>query len=322
MKWTVPDFYPEFRCIGEACTDNCCIGWEIDIDPDTAARYRSLPGPFGDRLRLNIDFTQPPHFILAGQERCPFLNDRNLCDIYCALGEQSLSEICREHPRFHEWFGTFRESGVGLACPEAVRLLLQDSKPLQFTDMDDGTQPRPLSEEDTQWVSAAMQARESLYSILQNRTMPFLHRLHRFYNTAAALQDKWYGFSPSGEDIPLPTAAECLTYAQGLEPINNVWSTLLQKAASTLQTPHSEAPQAVIPDWMLEKIACYLSFRWLAKAAFDGELFEKAAFIVQFILLLLLLSTCRGSSTCDPLAARDIADTLRLLSKQLEYLSD
>ena len=35
MKLRVPDYYDEFQCIADKCSDNCCIGgWEIDIDED------------------------------------------------------------------------------------------------------------------------------------------------------------------------------------------------------------------------------------------------------------------------------------------------
>ena len=35
MKIYVPDYYSEFSCIADKCSDNCCIGWEIDIDENS-----------------------------------------------------------------------------------------------------------------------------------------------------------------------------------------------------------------------------------------------------------------------------------------------
>ena len=54
--------------------------------------------------------------LLKEDDRCPFLNQDNLCEIYIHLGEQALCEICDQHPRFHEWFGDYKESGLGLCC--------------------------------------------------------------------------------------------------------------------------------------------------------------------------------------------------------------
>lgn len=43
MKLRVPDYYDEFQCIADKCSDNCCIGgWEIDIDEDTYERYQQI----------------------------------------------------------------------------------------------------------------------------------------------------------------------------------------------------------------------------------------------------------------------------------------
>ena len=47
-----PSYYKNFRCIGSVCTDNCCIGWEIDIDEDTLAFYRAQTGTIGGHARL------------------------------------------------------------------------------------------------------------------------------------------------------------------------------------------------------------------------------------------------------------------------------
>ena len=40
----VPAYYEEFQCVADACRHNCCIGWKIDIDEETAARYQKIPG--------------------------------------------------------------------------------------------------------------------------------------------------------------------------------------------------------------------------------------------------------------------------------------
>ena len=102
-----PDFFADFRCIAARCTDSCCIGWEIDVDAETLQKYEELPGDLGDELRRCIareDGTA--HFVLGEDERCPFLDETGLCRIITALGDGALCDICREHPRFYEWFGS------------------------------------------------------------------------------------------------------------------------------------------------------------------------------------------------------------------------
>ena len=78
----VPSYYRTFKCIAGACRHSCCIGWEIDIDPDTLSRYMSIAGQFGDRLRRGI---KDGSFALDADERCPFLNSRGLYNIILTM---------------------------------------------------------------------------------------------------------------------------------------------------------------------------------------------------------------------------------------------
>ena len=51
MKQIKPSYYDTFRCIAGDCPDSCCKEWSVDVDDASAAYYRSLSGPLGDRLR-------------------------------------------------------------------------------------------------------------------------------------------------------------------------------------------------------------------------------------------------------------------------------
>ena len=124
-----PAYYKAFRCIGSDCTENCCIGWEIDVDEDSLAYYETVPGDFGERLRASIapadaQTGEPAHFRLDAEERCPLLNDCNLCEVLLHLGEDKMAQICTDHPRYYEWFSDGREDGLGLCCEAAAELIL------------------------------------------------------------------------------------------------------------------------------------------------------------------------------------------------------
>ena len=45
-----PSYYKDFHCIASDCTENCCIGWEIDVDEDTLAYYKNIGSDFSRRL--------------------------------------------------------------------------------------------------------------------------------------------------------------------------------------------------------------------------------------------------------------------------------
>ena len=176
MRLTVPDYYDRFRCIASRCTDNCCIGWEIGIDPAALADYQSQPGAFGDRLRAAIRPGAPPFFALTKSGRCPFLNEENLCDIYRQLGENHLCAICDQHPRFHNWFGAEKESGLGLSCEEAARLILFSAPP-RLLCRETPEAPDPATGPDPELLAGLRAVREAAFSILAEPSLPLAHRL-------------------------------------------------------------------------------------------------------------------------------------------------
>ncbi len=166
-----PDYYKEFKCINKNCKHNCCIGWEIDIDSDSFQYYKSVKGDFGERLKNNIECSEYPHFILAENERCPFLNKDNLCDIIITLGEDKICDICKEHPRFHNELTDRTESGLGLCCEEAARIILSKKDPVKFVSKGEETE-----KEET------IILRDEIIKILQNREKNIEERISDMYS--------------------------------------------------------------------------------------------------------------------------------------------
>jgi lysine-N-methylase len=129
MKIIVPSYYKKFKCTGSKCKHNCCIGWEIDIDEDTLEKYKKAEGVFKKRFDTSILHNgECASFILDKEERCPFLNKDNLCDIIMEYGESYLCQICDAHPRFKNFFSDRIEIGIGLCCEEACRIILTDNE--------------------------------------------------------------------------------------------------------------------------------------------------------------------------------------------------
>ena len=226
MKVRRPEYYDRFRCIAGACSDSCCIGWEIDIDEEKEALYRKVPGALGQRMKRCIDWEEG-HFILQGkEERCPFLNQENLCDLILELGEESLCDICREHPRFYDWFDSLTEAGLGLCCEAAGRLVLAQEEPVRFVteacpEPEDGAEAgetetgeaeareaetgeaearetkngeAEIEEVESGDVEAELLnilffARDTAFAILQNREISIWDRLRRFMDYAEELQE-------------------------------------------------------------------------------------------------------------------------------------
>lgn len=138
MKLRVPDYYSEFSCIADKCKDSCCIGWEIDIDEDTHDYYRHIEGAFGEKLRKNMYITEDGDYSFRLKEhgRCPFLNSRNLCDICIELGEEALSEVCTEYPRFAIEYEDVLQKCLSLSCEEVGRILFTREEPMKYVEME------------------------------------------------------------------------------------------------------------------------------------------------------------------------------------------
>ena len=125
MQTLLPSYYLTFRCVGGACKHSCCVDWEIDIDSQTLSAYESRTDALGARIRSSLCKEESVHFCLGEDGRCPFLNENNLCDIILSDGERALPEICREHPRFRNYYGDeLVELGLGFACEQALSCAL------------------------------------------------------------------------------------------------------------------------------------------------------------------------------------------------------
>ena len=174
MKYYAPDYYGRFKCIADKCKHSCCIGWEIDVDEDTLALYDTIGGGLGERLSKNIcRDEQCAHFILGDHDRCPFLNDNNLCDIILELGDGALCDICADHPRYRSFYADRVEEGLGMACEEAARIILSNPNKVKIVlTEDDGEKTETDAKE--AWF---LNLRDKITEMLQRRDMPVDMRL-------------------------------------------------------------------------------------------------------------------------------------------------
>ncbi len=326
MRFRVPSYYADFSCIADQCTDNCCIGWEIDIDSETAENYKQTTGAFGERLRANICFGEPSVFMLGEAERCPFLNDRNLCDIITNLGEPALCQICTDHPRYYEWFGDVKEGGVGLCCEEAARIILTQTKPFSVTETE-------IADEECEGCDDALLAclrgaREKLFDILQDESRPLSRRLCGMLDYAEHLQER-----TDNGDLTVPEAApvipadsgdmrRILTFLQTLEPISPQWHPTLRQACGQLAQMQEQCERFAQshPETAgyLRNIAVYFIWRYFLKGAFDGEFLSrvKLAAVSVGVIGALFLSRWLEHGTLSP---ADCVQIAKDYSKEIEY---
>lgn len=220
MILRVPDYYGDFECTAGWCKDSCCIGWEINIDEETAEYYESVPGEFGDRLHTAMYENEDGDisFRLGKKKRCPFLNGENLCDICIHLGEELLSEVCTEYPRFSLWYADVQQKCLSLSCEEAGRILFSKEEPVEFVEMelpgevefedeyfDEGVNEEDFPNESSDFYSVREwgysgadrekkvfleQTQTEAIAILQDRSKPIELRMKEYLSYLTWIQEK------------------------------------------------------------------------------------------------------------------------------------
>jgi lysine-N-methylase len=298
MLKVYPDYYENFKCIADKCRHNCCIGWEIDIDDETFEFYKSCEGEFGQRLKNNIE-GNPAHFILAEKERCPFLNSNNLCDIIINLGEEKICEICKEHPRFHNDLPDRVESGLGLCCEEAARIILGNADTVGF-----------IKEGKSKIKDEIIDLRDKAIKILQNRNKGIEDRLKEV-------------FSLFDEKIKNYDIKEWVDEFLSLERLDDEWTDILIKLKENIKN----ADFSGFSNYMLsrqteyEQFLVYVFYRYFANS-FD---FEEALKICKFALLSYNLIYSIGAvffTLNGDFLFENQVNICRLFSAEIEYSTE
>ncbi len=177
MKLRTPDYFDEFKCIADKCEDTCCAGWGIVIDDKSYEKYLSIQGKFGEVLRSKIVQDEGENVFILNGDRCSFLNDNNLCEIYSELGGENLCYTCRQYPRYLEEFGNLREIGLSLSCPEAARIILSKSRIVNFKLSEIDEEVSVYNDINPSIYINLMQCRKIIFDILQDRKIELIDRL-------------------------------------------------------------------------------------------------------------------------------------------------
>lgn len=303
MKIIAPNYYKKFKCIADKCQHSCCIGWEIDIDKNAYEKYMNISSDFGDRLKENIDvLDDTAYFKLGENERCPFLNKNNLCDIILTLGENSLCQICNDHPRFRNFYDDRTEIGLGLCCEAAAALIIGQKGTVTLDIIDDDGKKEENSEEENEFFKC----RQKLFDILQNRSKSVEERI----NDVLVV---------SGAKIPQISISDLADIYLSLERLDDKWTDLLGILKTADISNNITLPSYF--ELIAEQLLVYFIYRHLSESLWDGRLSHRVAFSIlsyQMIKYLCQLHVIKfGGITFD-----DITEYARMYSSEIEYSED
>lgn len=140
----IPKYMLTFKCIGSACTDTCCAGWDINIDEDTYKKYTNCTGELKElvqgKFRENKnsdDYLNKGFMILKEHNKCPFLNDNLLCDIHGGVGEENLCITCKRFPRVYNIIDDIYEKSGLASCPEICTKAFLNKDKMEFIEIEE-----------------------------------------------------------------------------------------------------------------------------------------------------------------------------------------
>ena len=288
MKYIKPDYYDEFSCIAQRCRHNCCRqDWEIDVDEETLAFYRRVPGGLGEELKSSIQLDEDgAHFIFTQDKQCPFLNRQGLCRVVLQLGEEHLCQICTDHPRFRNFFSDREEIGIGLCCEEAGRLILGRKQAAAFL-----SQGREVLQEEEQ---SLIYLRRDMIRAMQDRT--------------ASIEERWktcldLGYSEETERTP----EEWGEVLSGLERLDEAWGTTLERLKGR-KTFSAIPPEFSVP---MEQLTVYFLYRHMPGAMLDEDVPGRTAFCILCARLIWELAENKSMEA--------LIESARAFSSEIEY---
>ena len=289
MKYYEFNYSKKFNCIADKCKHNCCIGWEIAVDKRSRDRYKLLESKddrFLDKLENNC-------FTLTPNGRCPFLDEDNLCYIIKNHGEKSLCRTCKTHPRFKNFFSGVTETGLGLYCEEAGRIILSSKDKMKLILVKDDNKPSILSP----FEKKVLAFRNKAVKILQNRKLTISERLIALQPLCQIDLDKkdfsnWIEFFTSLEKLPINNYS--------FEKINSKSFCVVDQTFSLFY----------------EQLLCYLAYRHLSRAIDLLDLRVRLAFVIlSFKVISLIFS--QGEKTFE-----NLIESVRFYSSEIECNDD
>ena len=306
MKLTIPSYFDQFRCLAGACPDSCCKEWDVQVDPDAAGYYRSLPGELGERLRQALQDTEDGTELRIENGRCPMWRLDGLCRIQAELGEQALCRVCREYPRLTHDYGDFMERQLELSCPEAACLILNDTGGALRTEEIPGGD---AVEYDTEAMEILRRTRNTAFSLLVDSSRPVNEALALLLMYGYQAQAELDGGEPTAFDPEpaLDTARQVAQAGRGeglleffteLEILTEEWKRLLEQPAGMDGWPEQ-----------LRALARYGVLRYWLQAVSDYDLVSR----VKLVIISCLMVRALGGDLCS---------TAQLYSKEIENDTD
>ena len=136
-----PEFYRSFRCMGGKCPGTCCAMWVINWRSEEVERLKNAECSPELNALIEKSFKSDPFNKDGGMivdisenavRECPFLDENHLCRIQKELGEEYLSQVCRQYPRTNIIGDDVVLRTCCASCPAVMDILLKDENAMRL----------------------------------------------------------------------------------------------------------------------------------------------------------------------------------------------
>lgn len=261
MKNVKPKYFDAFKCVADRCPDTCCAGWDVEIDDASAENYKNETGGLKQYFDRHLTTDEDGYIFSLENGRCPLLNENNLCRIQLENGEAALCDTCRLFPRYFDDYGEIRETGLGLGCPEAARILLSPETDVSL----DRTVESP-----DRIYNLLTEKREEFFAILDNKSFDLKMKLSAVLFSAAEFQSDIDKVDMLGDDSTVEFS-ECVKVLERMEYISDERR---EKLISLSDEKAIYRNSEIYSDDIIRLFKYYL-MRYMMTACFDLDLLTK-----------------------------------------------
>lgn len=339
-----PQYYKDFKCIADRCVHNCCKGgWLIELTEEMVQKYNSIPGPFGEQLRQSVTVDEEGSYVFQLVDGvCPHLGTTGLCNVFGELGESCMGTVCREFPRFSLHYGKVVETGIGLACEEAARIIMSQQKPFSIENIEVAQSGLVLEdnfetiEADDVYIDFLIRARTCMFQIIWEPGKTIYEKLNVLlelsmelqrhincgsYNEVADCMPKVNRIVKMEEDAELAkeTKKLLINIYRNLEQLNTDWE---NRADDIERCFIEESCIDVLEDIeggenMELSLLSYFLYRYFMKSVDDYNVSDKIRLsICNYMMLMAQFAVLKEQ---EKFCFENLVEEARIFSRQVEY---
>jgi len=130
-----------FKCLADACPDDCCHQWNAHVDKETLGKWQTIPDATKRQHLMSTvqeSSQNPNELVLIRKENgnCIHLDEHGLCDIQNSFSHEYLPLNCQQFPRETITKNTLRFETAHLSCPAVIELLAKSDKTMLIENED------------------------------------------------------------------------------------------------------------------------------------------------------------------------------------------